>query len=131
MRMLRVSSATAARVSAPLFTKSVSILFLMRSGSLCVQGIVGKHNLNVCAQKLNPTGFQTLSFQDNKQTFTMVGGAVKKSIKKVVVVFFDNKQVTVSTKQGQAYKGKRKGKVRFFAVKHKGSSPLRTVLPKP
>jgi hypothetical protein len=101
-------------------------------GSLCIQAQAGRPSSSVCAQKLNAaTGLQFTSFQNSKRTYTVVGGAAKKNIKKVVVTFFDNKQVTVATKKGQAYRGRRHGKVRFFAVKHKGSAPLRTVVAKP
>jgi ribosomal protein L23 len=102
-----------------------------RDKSLCVLLKAGKPNSSECAQKLNPQGFQVISFQDSKRTFAMVGGATKKSIKKVVVSFFDGKQVTVKTKTARAYRGRRKGKVRFFAIKHRGSAPFRAVVAKP
>jgi hypothetical protein len=101
-------------------------------GSLCILAQAGKPSSSVCGQTLNAqTGLMFTSFQNSKRTFTMVGGASKKSIKKVVVTFADGKQVTVKTAKGQAYQGKRKGKVRFFALKHKGPAPLRTVVAKP
>jgi hypothetical protein len=100
-----------------------------RDKSLCFLIKSGKHSSSVCAQKIPPNGVSTTSFQDNKRTFTVVGGVTTKKIKKVRVVFFDGKQLTVKTKAGRAYKGRRRGKIRFWAVKRVSPSPLRAVLP--
>jgi hypothetical protein len=101
-------------------------------GSLCVLAQAGKPSSSVCAQKLNAqTGLMFTSFSDRKQTYTVVGGAAKKSIKKVQASFSDGTKVIVKTKTGQAYRGKRKGKVRFFALKHKGPAQVRLVFAKP
>jgi hypothetical protein len=97
--------------------------------SLCYLIKSGKHSSSVCAQKIPPNGVSTTSFQDNKRTFTVVGGVTVKKIKKVRVVFFDGKQITVKTKAGSAYRGRRHGKVRFWAIKRVSPSPLRAVLP--
>jgi hypothetical protein len=97
--------------------------------SLCFQVKSGKHSSSVCGQKIPPNGVSSTSLQDNKHTFTLVGGVTTTKIKKVRVVFFDGKQLTVKTKVGSAYRGRRHGKVRFWAVKRAGSSPLRAVLP--
>src|SRR5690348_13702686 len=97
--------------------------------SLCYLIKSGKHSASVCAQKIPPNGVSTTSFQDNKRTFTVVGGVTTKKIKKVRVVFFDGKQLTVKTKAGPAYQGRRRGKIRFWAVKRVSPSPLRAVLP--
>ena len=100
-------------------------------GSLCVQAKAGKPNSSVCGQKLGPQGVMFTSFSNKKQTYTIVGGAVKKSIKKVQASFSDGTKTIVKTKKGAAYRGKRKGKVRFFALKHKGPGQLRLVFAKP
>jgi hypothetical protein len=99
-----------------------------RSKSLCVLAKAGRHSSSVCAQKLNAlTGLQFTSFQDNAQTFTVVGGAARKSVAKVVALFADGKQLTIRTKRGTRYKGRRHGRVKFWAGRHKGSAPLRTL----
>ena len=100
-------------------------------GSLCILAKAGKPNSSVCGQKLGPQGIMFTSFSDKNQTYTIVGGATKKSIKKVQASFSDGTKVIVKTKKGQAYRGKRKGKVRFFALKHKGPAQVRLVFAKP
>jgi hypothetical protein len=101
-------------------------------GSLCILAKAGKPSSSVCGQKLNSqTGIMFTSFSNKKQTHTIVGGATKKSIKKVQASFSDGTKVIVKTKKGQAYRGRRRGKVRFFALKHKGAGQLRLVFAKP
>jgi hypothetical protein len=101
-------------------------------GSLCILAQAGRPSSSVCGQKLNAqTGIMFTSFSDSKQTYTVVGGATKKSIKKVQASFSDGTKVVVKTKKGQAYRGRRKGKVRFFALKHKGPAQVRLVFAKP
>jgi hypothetical protein len=101
-----------------------------RSKSLCFLAKSGKHSSSVCAQKIGPTGLNFTSLQDNARTFTLVGGVAVKKVKKVMVVFADGKQLTVRTKAGNAYRGRRRGKVRFWAIKRAGPAPLRTVVAK-
>jgi hypothetical protein len=101
-----------------------------RDKQLCFLIKSGKPNASVCAQKLGPTGVSFTSLQDNKHTFTLVGGVTTNKVKKVLVRFADGKQLTVATKAGKAYQGRRRGKVRFWAVKRAGPAPLRTVSPK-
>jgi hypothetical protein len=99
-----------------------------RDKSLCFLAKSGKHSSSVCAQKIGPTGLSFTSFQDTKRTFTVVGGVAVKKVKKVSVVFADGKKITVRTKSGKAYRGRRHGKVRFWAVRRAGPAPFRTVL---
>ncbi len=102
-----------------------------RSKSLCILVKSGKHSSSVCAQKLNAqTGLQFASLQDSKQTFSLVGGAAKKSVTKVVATFADGKQLTMRTKPGKRYKGRRHGHVKFWAGRHRGPAPLRTLAAK-
>ena len=101
-----------------------------RSKSLCFLAKSGKHSSSVCAQKIGPTGLNFTSLQDRARTFTLVGGVAVKKVKTVLVVFADGKQLTVATRAGNAYRGRRRGKVRFWAVKRAGPAPLRTVVAK-
>ena len=101
-----------------------------RSKSLCFLAKSGKHSSSVCAQKIGPTGLSFSSLQNRARTFTLVGGVAVKKVKKVMVMFADGKQLTVATKAGNAYRGRRRGKVRFWAVKRAGPAPLRTVVAK-
>jgi hypothetical protein len=102
-----------------------------RSKSLCTLAKAGKSSSSVCAQKLNAqTGLQFTSFQDKATTFTVVGGAARKSVAKVVALFGDGSQLTIRTKTGQRYRGRRRGKVKFWAGKHNGPAPLRTLTAK-
>jgi hypothetical protein len=102
-----------------------------KSKSLCVLAKAGRPSSSVCAQKLNAqTGLQFTSFQDNAATFTVVGGAARKSVAKVVALFGDGTQLTIRTKSGQRYQGRRRGKVRFWAGQHTGPAPLRTLTAK-
>jgi hypothetical protein len=101
-----------------------------RDHKLCFLIKSGKPNASVCAQKIGPTGVSFTSLQNSKRTFTLVGGVSTKTVKKVLVSFADGKTLTVPTKAGNAYQGRRRGKVRFWAVKRAGPAPLRTVAPK-
>ena len=101
-----------------------------RDKKLCFLVKSGKHSSSVCGQKIPAIGISFTSLQDSKRTFTLVGGVTTKKVKKVVVSFADGKQVTVATKAGKAYRGRKRGKVRFWAIKHAGPAPLRTVIPK-
>jgi hypothetical protein len=102
-----------------------------RDKKLCVLLKSGKPSSSVCAQKLNAqTGLLFASFQNKGQTFTAVGGAAMKKVTKVVATFGDGKQLTMKTRRGPRYKGRRHGKVRFWAGRHAGSAPLRTLVGK-
>ena len=100
-----------------------------RSKSLCVLAKSGRHSASICAQKLNPqTGLEFTSLQDNARTFTLVGGAAQRKVAKVVATFADGKTLTMRTRSGKRYKGRRR--VRFWAGRHAGAAPLRTLAAK-
>jgi hypothetical protein len=102
-----------------------------RSKSLCVLLKAGRPSSSICAQKLNSqTGLLFTSFQNKAATFAYVGGAARKNVAKVVALFADGKQLTMRTKPGKRYRGRRRGRVRFWAGRHAGSAPLRTLTAK-
>lgn len=101
-----------------------------RDKKLCFLIKSGRPSSSVCAQKIPVTGISFTSLQNSKRTFTLVGGVALKKVKKVVVTFADGKQLTVPTRAGKAYRGRRRGKIRFWAIKHAGPAPLRTVTAK-
>jgi hypothetical protein len=103
-----------------------------RSKSLCVllKGS-GRESSSVCAQKLgSQTGLQFTSFQNRAATFAYVGGAARRNVAKVVALFADGRQLTMRTKPGKRYRGRRRGHVRFWAGRHAGSAALRTLTAK-
>ena len=103
---------------------------LGRDKKLCFLVKSGKPSSSVCGQRIPASGISFTSLQNSKRTFTLVGGVALKKVKKVLVTFADGKQLTVPTKAGNAYRGRKRGKVRFWAIKHAGPAPLRTVIPK-
>jgi hypothetical protein len=69
------------------------------------------------------------SFRDTHRR-TLLGGVARKNVTKVVATFANGKTLTMKTVKGTSYKGRLRGKVRFWAGRYNGTSPLKSLVAK-
>jgi hypothetical protein len=69
------------------------------------------------------------SFRDTHRR-TLLGGVARKNVTKVVATFANGKTLTMKTVKGTRYKGRLRGKVRFWAGRYNGTSALKRLVAK-
>jgi hypothetical protein len=98
-----------------------------RGKSICFKIQSGKqssHRCETAAQRRAPARFA--SFRNSRDQ-TLLGGVAHKDVTEVVATFADGKTLTMKTKAGTRYKGRLRGKVRFWAGRYSGTAALKSV----
>jgi hypothetical protein len=98
--------------------------------TLCFKLQSGKQSSTQCetvVQRKARVNFA--SFRDTHHR-TLLGGVARKNVTKVVATFANGRKLTMRTVKGTRYKGRLRGKVRFWAGRYNGTSPLKSLVAK-
>jgi hypothetical protein len=98
--------------------------------SICFKLQSGKQSGTQCETVVQrKAGVNFTSFRDTHRR-TLLGGVARKNVTKVVATFANGKTLTLTTKNRTRYKGRLRGKVRFWAGRYNGTSPLKSLVAK-
>lgn len=99
---------------------------------LCFRLKATKGSSQQCAEKLVslPGRVNFTEFLNANKTAAYVGGAARKQVVTVVASFADGTKLKMKTVRSRRYRGRFQRVVRFWAGKHAGSSPLRSIVGK-
>jgi hypothetical protein len=95
--------------------------------SVCFKLVSGKQSRTRCetaAQRKAPARFASFK---NSRHHTLLGGVAQNDVTEVVAFFTDGKTLTMKTRAGTRYKGRLRGKVRFWAGRYSGTAALKSV----
>lgn len=102
-----------------------------RDKSICFKLQSGKQSSTQCETVLQRKArVNFASFRNSQGRFTLLGGVARKNVTKVVATFAKGKTLTMTTKRGTRYKGRLRGKVRFWAGRYNGTSTLKSLVAK-
>lgn len=95
--------------------------------SVCFKLQSGKRSRTKCETAAQRKALARFASFKNPRHQTLLGGVAQKNVTEVVAMFTDGKTLVMKTRAGTRYKGRLRGKVRFWAGRYTGTAPLKSV----
>jgi hypothetical protein len=99
--------------------------------SLCFKLQAGRQSSTQCETLLQRKArVNFASFRAAGNRSTLLGGVARSNVTKVVAKFANGSTLTMRTRAGTRYRGRLRGRVRFWAGRHNGTSALKSLTAK-
>jgi len=95
--------------------------------SICFELRSGKRSSSRCETARQRKALVRYASFRNSRQHTLLGGVAQKGVAEVVATFADGKVLTMKTRAGTRYRGRLRGKVRFWAGRYGGTAALKSV----